>query len=129
MPKNWNWIAVPEEAVTLFSTENQRRVFSQLRQGKMFKEIAKENGVSFNAIEHTVARMKATLGRHGCDPEHDYLITADAPFVLNNKTVHRRRNPETGELEVHQIWDKPSLQKQNQIAAFEAAIDLSLIHI
>lgn len=122
MPKNWNWIAVPEEAVTLFSTENQRRVFSQLRQGKMFKEISKENGVSFNAIEHTVARMKATLGRHGCDPEHDYLITAGSPFVLNNKTVHRKVNPETGELEVHQIWDKPTISAEGMEEAFREFI-------
>lgn len=123
MTKDWNWIAVPDAAADLFKSNNQRKVLSQLKQGKMQKDIAKENGVSFNAVMHTVARMKATLSKHGCDPEHDYQITADAPFILNNKTVHRKRNPETGELEVHQIWDKPGLQKQNQIAAFEAAID------
>lgn len=108
--KDWHWQKIPEEAEHLLSSENMKKVFKKLREGYPLREIAKQNGVSYSAVAHTVERMRRKFRSHGCDPEHDYQITAANPYLLKNKTVHRKRNKETGELDVIQIWDKPQAQ-------------------
>ncbi len=118
----WEWDRLPAEAEDLLCSEQQRTVFRLLRKGLSQPEAASYLGVSTNAVKHMIARMKTRLMRAGCDPEHDYQMTAPPPYDLVNKTVHRRRNKETGQLEVEQIWDKPKLDQQHIVEAYKDSL-------
>lgn len=111
MPKEWEWGRVPEEAAEHL-TDAQQQVFSKLRGGATMKTASKELGLSFSAVQHTTARIRSNLRKHDCTPETGYKLLSDAPYSADRKTAHYKVNPESGELELAQIWVKPKVENE-----------------
>lgn len=118
MPKEWEWGRVPPEADELL-TSNQRNIMKRLRDGASYRSIAKELSVSANAVQNTKARIRAVLRKHDCSPETGYKILSDSPYSADRKTAHYKMNPESGELELSQVWVKPKVDQDKQEAMRE----------
>lgn len=120
MAKRYPWYEVPDDAAEIFTPE-QRKIFPDLKAGIPMKDIAKKHGVSENGVAHMRDRMVRRLERHDCSPTTEFQLHSMPPYQAHAKTVHTKRNPDTGEMELAQVWWKPRVQ--NDQAAIEAAVE------
>jgi hypothetical protein len=68
-------------------------------------------------------KIRANLRAAGYDPQNGMTMVSPDPQVLKGRSALVRVNPETGQETVVQYWNKTDSKRENQIAAFQSAIE------
>lgn len=115
----WDWSRVPKEADEIL-TDRQAQFLDLLRNGYSLREAGKATGTTYDNAKAFSQKIKAKLRKHDCSAESNYSVLSLPPYQADKKTAHYKRNPETGDLELNQIWVKPKVEadKINAIKEF-----------
>lgn len=105
-------------ALTSFiETDRDKQVFEELLQGKTQLEVAEALGISRNAVQKCVNRVRRRAALRGHSPEHDMVhTTPETHFVKGASTLYKNGEP------ILQ-WVKSDRSRDEQLQAMKDVIE------